>query len=119
MNGATMAAMSTPKKPAFGYNPPTGERGLETIRPATFVADLHNVLDTATDGLTSIWIADHLQFATNYRLECWTQLAWIAARYPNVQLGTIVLANSFRQPSLMAKMAASLQALSEGRFILG
>ena len=57
--------------------------------------------------------------ADRYRLECWTQLTWIAARYPGPLLGTIVMANSYRHPPLLAKMAASLQVLSGGRFILG
>ena len=77
----------------FGYNPPAGNRGIETIRPATFVADLHRTLDVATDGFTSIWVPDHLQFGNKYQLECWSRLAWIAARYPEVMVGTIVLAN--------------------------
>src|SRR5207244_9951235 len=34
-------------------------------------------------------------------------------------LGTIVMANSYRHPPLLAKMAASLQVFSHGRFILG
>jgi alkanesulfonate monooxygenase SsuD/methylene tetrahydromethanopterin reductase-like flavin-dependent oxidoreductase (luciferase family) len=56
---------------------------------------------------------------SKYRLEGWTQLAWIAARYPDQMIGTDVLCNSFRHPPLLAKMAASLQALSDGRLILG
>jgi alkanesulfonate monooxygenase SsuD/methylene tetrahydromethanopterin reductase-like flavin-dependent oxidoreductase (luciferase family) len=58
-------------------------------------------------------------FEAKYRLECWTELAWIAGRYPGKMLGTLVLCNGFRNPALMAKMAASLQMLSGGRFILG
>jgi alkanesulfonate monooxygenase SsuD/methylene tetrahydromethanopterin reductase-like flavin-dependent oxidoreductase (luciferase family) len=58
-------------------------------------------------------------FGAKYRHECWTQLVWLAARYPQLQVGTIVLANSFRNPALLAKMAATLQTLSEGRLILG
>ncbi len=46
-------------------------------------------------------------------------LSWIAARYLGQRLGTIVMSNSFRSPSLMAKMGASLQEMSSGRFILG
>ncbi len=114
-----MAPMLAPSQLEFGYNPPTGDRGFETIRPATFVADLHRALDVATQALPSVWISDHLMFAEKYRLECWSQLLWIAARYPDVLLGTIVLANSFRPPALLAKMAATLQTLSGGRFILG
>jgi alkanesulfonate monooxygenase SsuD/methylene tetrahydromethanopterin reductase-like flavin-dependent oxidoreductase (luciferase family) len=34
-------------------------------------------------------------------------------------LGTIVMANSYRYPPFLAKMAASLQFFSHGRFILG
>ena len=103
----------------FGYCPPAGDRGLETVQPATFVADLQGVLDVAADGFTSFWIPDHLQFSTKYRLECWSVLTWIAARYPQTKVGTIVLANSFRQPALLAKMAATVQTLSNGRLILG
>ena len=54
-----------------------------------------------------------------FRLECWTELTWLAARFPEPLLGTIVMANSYRHPALLAKMAASLQYLSGGRFILG
>ena len=54
-----------------------------------------------------------------YRVEPWTQLTWLAAGVPGVMLGHSVLANSYRHPALMAKMSASIQALSGGRFILG
>ena len=103
----------------FGYNPPTGERKLEVIRPREYLSDLHGALDVASQGFRSIWISDHLNYSDEYRIECWTLLTWIAARYPGVKLGTIVMSNSFRSPSLMAKMAASLQEISSGRFILG
>jgi alkanesulfonate monooxygenase SsuD/methylene tetrahydromethanopterin reductase-like flavin-dependent oxidoreductase (luciferase family) len=88
------------------------------IRPREFITDLHNALDVAVQGFGSVWISDHLQFQAKYRLEAWTELAWLAARYPQVKLGHMVLSNSFRSPALLAKMAATLQALSGGRFIL-
>lgn len=103
----------------FGYNPPSGDRGKETIRPDEFLSDLEKALDVATKGFTSIWVSDHLNYAAEWRLECWTLLTWIAARYPDVGLSTIVMNNGFRNPALMAKMAASLQVLSGGRFALG
>lgn len=111
--------MATSPRLEFGYGPPAGERQFETIRPNQFVADLHSVLDVATQNFSSLWIPDHIQFGTRYRLECWTMLTWLAARYPNVKLGTIVMANSFRHPAMLAKMAATVQTLSGGRFILG
>jgi len=46
-------------------------------------------------------------------------LTWMAARYPGPMLGTVVVCNSFRSPSLLAKMSASLQEMSMGRLILG
>ena len=103
----------------FGYNPPTGVRGVEHIRPREYLSDLHRALDVASQSFGSLWISDHLNYADEFRIECWTLLTWIAARYPGPKLGTIVMSNSFRSPSLMAKMGASLQEISSGRFILG
>jgi alkanesulfonate monooxygenase SsuD/methylene tetrahydromethanopterin reductase-like flavin-dependent oxidoreductase (luciferase family) len=103
----------------FGYNPPTGDRGRESIMPAAYMADLTRALDLATQGFRSIWISDHLNYAQEWRLECWSVLSWVAARYPGVKLGTIVMSNTFRPPPVLAKMGASLQYLSSGRFILG
>jgi alkanesulfonate monooxygenase SsuD/methylene tetrahydromethanopterin reductase-like flavin-dependent oxidoreductase (luciferase family) len=103
----------------FGYNPPSGTRGIERFPADTFVRDLADVLDVASQFFSSLWVSDHLMTAEPFRMDVWTQLTWIAARYPGPMLGTIVLANSYRHPPLMAKMAASLQAFSHGRVILG
>ena len=103
----------------FGYNPPSGERGYETIRPRDYLSDLHHALDVASKSFGSLWTSDHLNYGSEFRIECWTLLTWIAARYPGPQLGTVVMSNSFRSPALMAKMAASIQELSSGRLILG
>jgi alkanesulfonate monooxygenase SsuD/methylene tetrahydromethanopterin reductase-like flavin-dependent oxidoreductase (luciferase family) len=104
---------------AFGYNPPTGNRLIERVDPATFTADLDRVLSVAAPAFESVWVSDHFMTEDRFRLECWTQLTWIAARFPQPMLGTIVMANSYRHPPLLAKMAASLQHLSGGRLILG
>ena len=103
----------------FGYNPPSGTRGWEVFPPETFVRDLQNALDIASQSFSSLWVSDHLMTEQPFRMECWTQLTWIAARYPGPLLGTIVMAHSYRNPALMAKMAASLQAFSRGRLVLG
>ncbi|HEV8639281.1 MAG TPA: LLM class flavin-dependent oxidoreductase [Chloroflexota bacterium] len=110
----------TAKRPIeFGYNPPTGDRRLERVEPKTFLRDLQHVLDVASQHFSSLWVSDHHMTADRYRLECWTQLTWIAARFPGPRLGTVVMANSYRHPPFLAKMAASLQVFSHGRFILG
>lgn len=103
----------------FGFAAPPGDREMGRVDRATFVADLGRVLDVAGGIFDSIWVSDHLMEGDRYRLEPWTQLTWVAARVPRVRLGNNVLANSYRHPALMAKMAASLQTLSGGRFILG
>src|SRR5262245_16684437 len=99
----------------FGYNPPTGNRGIEQATPRTFVPHLQHVLDVASQSFSSPWVSDHHQPGDRYGLECWTRLTWIAARYTAPLLGTVVMSTSYRHPPLLAKMAASLQVFSHGR----
>ena len=103
----------------FGYHPPAGDQRMKCVDPETFLADLDRILTVAAPAFESVWISDHFMTNDKYRLECWTLLTWIAARHPEPLLGTIVLANSYRHPPLLAKMAASIQELSGGRLILG
>lgn len=75
-------------------------------------------------GLDSIWVFDHLLFrfankAEEGVREAWTTLAALAPVVPRVELGSLVMCSSFRNPGLMAKMAATLDDLSGGRVILG
>ena len=111
--------MTSKPRMEFGYSAPPGDRKLETIRPREFLGDLQRTLDFAVQHFSSIWVSDHFNYADEFRLECWTVLNWIAARYPGPMLSTIVMCNSWRNPALMAKMASSLQHLSSGRFVLG
>ena len=81
-----------------------------------------NILPTALPHFDSLWIADHFygfDAKTDPFLEAWTTLTWLAARHPDVQLCHHVLGHGYRPPALTAKMAATLQVLSGGRFILG
>ena len=75
-------------------------------------------------GYDSVWICDHLfhRFEGKPTVgfhECWTILSALAAVTKRVELGTAVLCSGFRNPALLAKMATTLDTISNGRFILG
>lgn len=75
-------------------------------------------------GLDSVWLADHFFYrapdgTTHGMHEAWTLLSGVAAVTERVELGTMVLCASFRDPGLTAKMAATLDLVSNGRLILG
>ncbi len=67
----------------------------------------------------SVWMTDHFMWGDEPTHEAWTTLAYMVARYPNHEIGPMVLGQSYRNPALLAKMAATLQWLSGGRFIMG
>lgn len=79
-------------------------------------------LECERQGFDSVWISDHLQDigspASSY-LECWTLLSALAEATSRIRLGSIVICNLFRPPSLMAKMAATLDNVSKGRVEFG
>lgn len=80
------------------------------------------ILPTALPYFDSLWVADHFygfDARTDPFMEAWTTLKWLAARHPNVLLCHHVLGHGYRPPALTAKMAATLQVLCGGRFILG
>ena len=75
---------------------------------------------TGWDGL---WLADH--FMPNGapssvpRLEAWTTIAAVAARVARVRVGVLVTGNTYRHPAVLAKMAATVDRICEGRLVLG
>jgi len=86
----------------------------------------HDFMDTVQQGLDiivgnfdTVWLPDHLQFGERPFLESWTTLTYLAAFQPTLRYGHLVLCQLFRNPALLAKMAATLQYMSQGHFILG
>lgn len=69
-------------------------------------------------GYDFISAADHPS-GTEPSYETTVMLTWIAARTSHIKVASRVLAVPFRRPAMVAKLAASLDLLSGGRFILG
>jgi probable F420-dependent oxidoreductase len=75
-------------------------------------------------GIDSLWLYDHLIFRFPDQPEdgiheAVTLLAALAGATERAELGTIVLGTGFRPPALTAKMAATIDEISDGRLILG
>jgi F420-dependent oxidoreductase-like protein len=70
-------------------------------------------------GYYAVWLDDHLMLKNVPILECWTTLSALSSVTDRIRLGTMVSCNSFRNPSLLAKMGATFDNLSNGRLELG
>ena len=76
--------------------------------------------DTGWDG---VWFADHFMpnddDDTGPVLECGSVVAALGAVVPRVRIGTLVYGNTYRHPAVVANMAATVDHISDGRFVLG
>jgi alkanesulfonate monooxygenase SsuD/methylene tetrahydromethanopterin reductase-like flavin-dependent oxidoreductase (luciferase family) len=73
-------------------------------------------------GIPSVWFMDHLHppaLPAVPSFEAWTTATALAAVTERIRLGHLVLANGFRHPALLAKMAITLDHVSGGRLDLG
>ncbi|MGI9148988.1 MAG: LLM class flavin-dependent oxidoreductase [Chloroflexota bacterium] len=77
------------------------------------------LLRAAADHDLSCWVVDHFQSDQQPIFECFAFLAYEAGQHPGLRWGTLVLGQGYRNPALTAKIAATLQSLTGGRFILG
>jgi alkanesulfonate monooxygenase SsuD/methylene tetrahydromethanopterin reductase-like flavin-dependent oxidoreductase (luciferase family) len=74
-------------------------------------------------GFESAWIYDHfypMSKATSYNmLEAWTLLPFLAVATEKIRLGVLVTCNSYRHPSILAKIVSSVDIISNGRLDFG
>ena len=74
-------------------------------------------------GFTRLWLSDHLFLnADAVRTDCleaWTALAALARDLKTIRIGPMVSCQSYRNPALLAKMAAGIDQLSGGRVEFG
>jgi alkanesulfonate monooxygenase SsuD/methylene tetrahydromethanopterin reductase-like flavin-dependent oxidoreductase (luciferase family) len=77
-------------------------------------------------GWEGVWVADHFMGnspgptpAETPTLEAGSLVAALAAAVDRVRIGTLVYGNTYRHPAVLANMAATVDHVSDGRFVLG
>jgi alkanesulfonate monooxygenase SsuD/methylene tetrahydromethanopterin reductase-like flavin-dependent oxidoreductase (luciferase family) len=108
--------MTEPRRLSFGVK--TSQMGLtyEQILATWREADELPVFEHA-------WLWDHMvPLRGDIRagaLEAWTLLAALAAQTNRLRIGVMVTSNRLRPPAVLAKMAATVDVISDGRLVLG
>ena len=107
--------------PHYGFSLPGGA-------PITFEAMSEWAVRAERLGFDSIWISDHFFYSfARYgadptpiaAVEPLTAIAGLATVTERIRMGTLVLGAPFRHPSILAKMATTIDAISGGRLDLG
>ncbi len=91
------------------------------------ISDSLNKLVTKAEnsGFDSFWVMDHfhqIQFVGRPEepmLEGWAVISFLAGITTKIKLGTLVTGIIYRYPSILAKVAATLDVLSKGRLFMG
>jgi F420-dependent oxidoreductase-like protein len=109
----------------FGTFIPQGWRvDLAGIAPADQWPTMKRVAWQAEQlGFDSIWVYDHFHTVPvptqEPTYEAWTLMASLAAVTERVRLGQMCTCNGYRSPSYLAKVAASIDVISNGRVEMG
>lgn len=82
-------------------------------------------LEAETLGYDLFTVTDHFMNMMNpqglkgHPLECWTLLSALASTSSRIKLGSLVTCYAYRHPTLLAKMATTVDIISKGRLIFG
>jgi alkanesulfonate monooxygenase SsuD/methylene tetrahydromethanopterin reductase-like flavin-dependent oxidoreductase (luciferase family) len=97
--------------PFYAFQTKEPQKNLQLIRNV--------VLESENLGYNAVWLDDHLMSNDWPILECWATLSALSSLTSKVRLGTMVSCSTHRNPALLAKMAATLDVLSNGRLEFG
>ena len=92
-----------------------------------FGFEYNEVLDISKvclkNGFQSLWFSDHFMLDSNSTdktlLDPWLLMTALARDNKEIRIGSLVFCNSYRNPALHAKMASTLDVLSNGRLEFG
>jgi alkanesulfonate monooxygenase SsuD/methylene tetrahydromethanopterin reductase-like flavin-dependent oxidoreductase (luciferase family) len=111
------------RRVTFGWRIP--EFPVDGAQGREFISQVSHSLERVQGNLDVAWLCDHMipwpswQSPETDTLEGWTTISYFAGIFKKISFGNVVLCNSYRNPALLAKMAATLCALAPRRFILG
>ncbi len=92
--------------------------GPQRDAPHGWQAALDASLPQFVGHIESLWMTDHFFWPDHATFEAWTVLSYMAGKWPQFMVGPMVLGQSYRNPALLALMGATLQTLTNGRFIM-
>jgi F420-dependent oxidoreductase-like protein len=110
----------------FGLQHPNFNFDYDGQDTSQIIDSLKNlILKAENSGFDSFWVMDHfhqIQFVgkpDEPMLEGWTVISVLAGITSKIKLGTLVTGVIYRYPSVLAKVAATLDVLSKGRLFMG
>src|SRR5262249_31634844 len=106
----------------LGLYLPTWNDASNWLKPWAELRTLARLAEEA--GWDTLWVPDHFaprmpDCSIQHFLECWTVLGALADAPSRLTLGPLITPTAFRHPALLARMAATLDALCGGRLLLG
>jgi F420-dependent oxidoreductase-like protein len=110
----------------FGLQHPNYNFDYDGRDASQIIDSLKNLATKAENlGFDSFWVMDHFHQIPSVgktedpMLEGWTTISVLAAITSKIRLGTLVTGITYRHPSVLAKMSATLDVLSKGRLFMG